>query len=212
MSTEQQHDREVLYIADPMCSWCWGFTPTIRAMAQSVNGKANLSLLMGGLRPLTRTPMDDAQKAEIRHHWESVADRSGQPFAYEFFDRDGFVYDTEPASRAVCAVRTISRPLTLDYFEAVQRAFYAENRDVTDGGVLQEIAHETGIERQAFEGRFSDIASAYETAGDFHVARQLKATGFPTVVLRKGDEFALLTAGYQPWDALKEVFEGWLSG
>jgi len=204
-------DREILYIADPMCSWCWGFTPTIRAMAERAAGAVQLTMMMGGLRPLTRTPMDEAQKVEIRHHWETVEKRSGQPFNYSFFERDGFIYDTEPACRAVCVVRSLARPLMLDYFEAVQRAFYAENQDVTDGAVLQAIARKKGVDHVAFGERFNDVGSAYETSGDFQSARQLKVTGYPTVVLRNGQAYGVLTAGFQTWDALQPTFEMWLS-
>jgi len=203
-------DREILYIADPMCSWCWGFMPTIRAMNERAAGRVRLTLMMGGLRPLTRTPMDDAQKAEIRHHWETVEERSGQPFNYDFFEREGFTYDTEPACRAVCVVRAIAQPLVLDYFEAVQRAFYSENRDVTDGAILQEIARKKGVDHIAFEERFNDVGSAYQTSGDFQSARQLKVTGYPTVVLRNDQAFGVLTAGFQPWENLAPAFEGWL--
>lgn len=208
---DNQPEKEVFYVADPMCSWCWGFTPTLRGMAQALEGKAQLTVIMGGLRPLTRTPMDEAQRAEIEHHWQSVAERSGQPFDYDFFQRGDFVYDTEPACRAVCVVRAIARPLVLDFFEALQRAFYAENRDITDAAVLSEIARKQGVDHVAFEERFADVASAYETAGDFHAARQLSVTGYPTVILRKGEDFALLTAGYQDWNAIKEPLEGWLA-
>jgi len=204
-------EREILYVADPMCSWCWGFTPTIRAIAEMAEGRVDLTLMMGGLRPLNRDPMDESQKAEIQHHWQSVAERSGQPFDFDFFARDGFVYDTEPACRAVCVVRAVARPLVLDYFESVQRAFYSENRDVTDPSTLQEIARKTGVDHTVFESRYSDIASAYETAGDFQSARQLSVTGYPTVILRKGKEFGLLTAGYQPLDAIQATFAEWLN-
>ncbi len=208
---DNKPEKEVFYVADPMCSWCWGFTPTLRGMAQALEGTAQLTFIMGGLRPLTRTPMDEAQRAEIEHHWQSVEERSGQTFDYDFFQRGEFIYDTEPACRAVCVVRAIARPLVLDFFEAVQRAFYAENRDVTDLGVLSEIARKQGVDHVSFEERFSDVASAYETAGDFHAARQLGVTGYPSVILRKGEDFALLTAGYQDWNAINEPLEGWLS-
>ncbi len=211
MPANENTDKEILYVADPMCSWCWGFSPTLRAMAERAEGHVGLTLMMGGLRPLTRTPMDEAQKAEIQHHWESVAERSGQPFDLSFFERDGFIYDTEPACRAVCVVRAVAPALVLDYFEAVQRAFYSGNRDITDRTVLLEIARKCGVDNVAFEERYNDVASAYETAGDFQSARQLSVTGYPTVILRKGKEFGLLTAGYQPWDALQPTFEAWLN-
>ncbi len=209
--TTEPAEREILYVADPMCSWCWGFMPTMRIIAELAEGRADLTPVMGGLRPLTRTPMDEAGKAEIQHHWETVAERSGQPFDFAFFERDSFIYDTEPACRAVCVVRSVARPLVLDYLEALQRAFYSDNRDITDSSTLMEIARKCGVNHVAFEERFADVASVYETAGDFNGARQLGVSGYPSVILRKEKEFGLLTSGFQPWDALQQAFEDWLS-
>ncbi len=203
--------RELLYVADPMCSWCWGFAPVVSSIVDHVNGRAVITPIMGGLRPLTRTPMDDDMKSQIKHHWESVANRSGQPFDMDFFERDEFVYDTEPACRAVGVVRRLVPAKTLSYLEAVQRGFYSEKLDVTDGDVLALIAESLDVDRDAFSSLFNDVASAYETAGDFHVARQLGVTGYPTVITRHDEDYALLTAGFQEFDALVGTLDTWLS-
>ena len=216
--------RELIYVADPMCSWCWGFAPVIKSIARQIalatggpggpgGDKAAMTPIMGGLRPLTRKPMTDDDKANIRHHWEEVEKRSGQPFDLAFFERDGFVYDTEPACRAVCVLRRFETQKTFDYFERVQRAFYAENAVVTDPDILAALAHEVaGIDAAGFRSAFFDISSAYETAGDFHAARQLGVSGYPTIILRTGDAFALLTQGFQAYDALKQPIADWLAG
>ena len=213
--------RELIYVADPMCSWCWGFSPVIEAIARqtgthsvaSDGQKPQLSLVMGGLRPLTRHAMSDDDKASIRHHWEEVKKRSGQPFDFGFFDRNDFVYDTEPAARAVCLMRRLKTEATLAYFTRIQRAFYAEAADVTDAELLATLALDVAdIERAVFLGRFNDVASAYETADDFSTARQLAVSGYPTVILRLGKDFALLSRGYQPFNALKPPIEDWLAG
>ena len=125
-------DREILLIVDPMCSWCWGFSPTIGAMAEEFAGQAPIFPIVGGLRPLTEDPMTGQAKAEVRHHWADVEKASGQSFDYSFFDRDGFIYDTEPACRALVTVRTLKPEASLGFLAAQHRAFYAENRDITE--------------------------------------------------------------------------------
>ena len=203
-------NREILYVADPMCSWSWGFAPVMNGLEDHLAGRATITPIMGGLRPLTRTAMDDDMKSEIKHHWESVAARSGQPFDMSFFDRDGFVYDTEPPCRAVGVVRRMSPTKTLPYFEAVQREFYSENQDVTDGAVLSRIAVDLGLDGDTFDNHFGDIASAYETAGDFNAARQLGVTGYPTVITVKDGDYTLLTAGYQDLAPLVGILDSGL--
>ena len=203
--------KNLLYIADPMCSWCWGFAPAIEAIAQRYESQLTIKPVMGGLRALNRTPMDDAQKAEIAEHWNHVNERTGQPFDMSFFDRNEFVYDTEPACHAVCVVRVLKPGLTLLYLSALQEAFYTENRDITDEAVLCEIAEGLRIDGARFLSLFKDVMSVYETAGDFHMARQMQVTGYPSIVLNKGDQYAMLTAGYQPLEDLLPALDDWLA-
>ena len=80
-------EREIIIVVDPMCSWCWGFSPGVEAIDREYADTAPVTLVAGGLRPLTTNPMDDQMKAEIRHHWEDVNKASGQPFDFSFFDR-----------------------------------------------------------------------------------------------------------------------------
>ena len=62
-------------------------------------------------------------------------------------DAELYVYDTEPACRAVVAVRTLQPEKALRFKERVSTAFYAEGRDTTKPEVLADVAHEAGIER-----------------------------------------------------------------
>jgi len=97
----------LIYFADPMCSWCWGFAPVIDAIRERFGRDLPIRLIMGGLRPGTTKPMTEAAKRTTREHWEHVHEASGQPFDFTFFEREGFVYDTEPAAKAVVVVGSV---------------------------------------------------------------------------------------------------------
>ncbi|MFQ5764648.1 MAG: DsbA family protein [Rhodospirillales bacterium] len=205
-------DREIIFVVDPMCSWCWGFSPVIEAIRSAYGERAAMTIVAGGLRPLTSAPMSDKDKAEIRHHWEAVEKASGQPFDFDFFERSGFVYDTEPACRALVTVRTLEPASSYTYLARLHRAFYAENRDVTADAVLAALAEETGVERERFVEAFRSREMIYQTSGDFIRSQSMGARGFPTVVLRNGEDYALLVAGFVPFDKLKAPLEGWFAG
>ena len=106
-------DREILIIVDPMCSWCWGFSPVLRAIDEAYNSFAPIYPIVGGLRPLTSDPMNDRAKEEIQQHWKNVNEVSGQTFDFTFFDRKDFIYDTEPACRALVTVRFLKPKCSL---------------------------------------------------------------------------------------------------
>ena len=204
--------KQLLYFADPMCSWCWGFAPVVEALVAETDGKVPVHPIMGGLRLGNTAVMDDRAKATIREHWVHVHERTGQPFDFGFFERPDFVYDTEPPCRAVVAVRRLDPASALPFLRTLQRRFYAENRDVTDAEVLTAAAGELGFDRTAFAEAFTDPATFEVTAWDFNTARRLGVTGFPTLVAQDDKRAAYVTMGYQPWQDLAPVLRGWLAG
>ena len=205
----------LIYVADPMCSWCWGFSPVIDAVRQRFGEGLPVRLILGGLRPGTTEPLDEPSKRTIREHWEHVREASGQPFDFAFFDRKGFVYDTEPASRAVVVARRGGPDAALSGLEAVQRAFYAENRDVTDAEVLAGIAAaELGIDRSYFLAAFGSEEAQRETWTDFAIAQKAGIRGFPTLLAgaAEGEPYGIVTQGFQPAERILAIVEHWLEG
>ena len=41
--------RTLIYVHDPMCSWCWGFRPTFERLCDALSGEATVMRLLGGL-------------------------------------------------------------------------------------------------------------------------------------------------------------------
>lgn len=201
---------KLLYVADPMCSWCWGFSPVIRTVAERFAGRAPLEVVMGGLRPGTTTPMDEAMRTAIREHWEHVRQASGQPFDFSFFSRDGFIYDTEPACRAVVTARSLRPPVALDFLARVQAAFYRDNLDVTAPDTLADVAEACGLDRDDFLTHFDAPETLQATRSDFGRAAQLGARGFPTLIGDDGVRRVGLSIGYQPSDSLLPKVEAWV--
>ncbi len=177
-----QHTPHLLYIADPMCSWCYGFGPTVSAIARHFGERLPVRLMMGGLRAGNTRAMRPEDKSYIRDAWTRVHAASGQPFDFRFFEREGFVYDTEPACRAVVAGRRLDPTRALTLLESISQAFYAHNRDTTRSDVLADIAHEVGYDRDAFEAALFSPDVRNGTFGDFLAAQELGVGGFPTLL------------------------------
>ncbi len=199
----QQPARQLIYFADPMCSWCWGFSPVMARLLGDYGDRLTLHMVMGGLRAGNEAVMDDEQKSFIRNHWEHVAERSGQPFDWAFFERDGFVYDTEPACRAVVVARNMDARLAYAMMHGIQKAFYAEGRDVTSTKVLTEVAEVVGLDRQAFRTAIESDEARTFTAQDFTTTQQVGVPGFPTLLLGdEGEQLTVLANGYQAYDGI----------
>ena len=202
----------LIYVADPMCSWCYGFGPQLadlrKQLADMLGAPVPVTLITGGLRPGQREPMAADKRDEILHHWHAVAERSGMPFNQSpevAMRREGFVYDTEPACRAVVMAREHwaeddERVLTL--FHAIQHAFYAEGRDTTQADVLREVAIANGVKAEHFNSVFDTDALRDETREDFRLSRRWGINGFPSLLAEQGGTLYQIGRGYAPSVAL----------
>ncbi|MEG3616870.1 DsbA family protein [Magnetovibrio sp. PR-2] len=202
--------KHVLFFGDPMCSWCWGFAPELNQLAEQTQGRATLHTFMGGLRPGTTQPWDAQMRAYIRQHWQDVQSRTGQPFDFARFDDETFVYDTEPSARALVTVRTHAPGCALVMYEALQRAFYADNLDITDATVLARLAEACGMDKSLFLQDFDTPDMRQTVLNDYRRTREFGIQGFPAVVCAEDGQYAVLTLGYRPYSAMQSDFEAWL--
>jgi len=196
----------LVYFADPMCSWCYGFGPAL-AWALARRPAVRLELVMGGLRAFNTQVLTASFRATLLGHWRHVADASGLPFNPAALDQEGFVYDTEPACRAVVTVRETDAAKAFGFLEAVQRAFYRDGRDVTQAGVLAEIAAANGLAGDAFRSRFESDTMREATKRDFATTQALGVGGFPTLAVGDGPRLSLVTAGYIGAEVLESRLE-----
>ncbi len=199
------------YFADPMCSWCWGFTPVIEALREGYREPLKIALVLGGLRPGTSEPMTPQQRADILHHWREVQAMTGQAFSFEGALPDGLVYDTEPASRAVITVGALNPAAIFAYFKSVQQAFYVAQRDVTRPGVLAALAHGHGIEAEDFLARFESDEMRNKTGQHFLHTRQAGVTGFPALVISDASGRTRLSDGCRGLAEIRSALDAWLA-
>jgi putative protein-disulfide isomerase len=203
---------QFVYFADPMCSWCYGFSPVIATLAERFEGRLGLQVVMGGLRAGNTEPMTQKDKDYVRGAWSKVGEATGQPFDPSFFDRETFVYDTEPACRAVVTARRLQPNMVLPMLARVARAFYAEARDMTATDEIAEVAEEAGFDRADFAAAFASPEVHNETFRDFLTAQELGIRGFPTLIAgSEAKGYALLTNGYRPLEDLAGPLERWLA-
>ncbi|MBK4996355.1 DsbA family protein [Pseudomonas sp. S37] len=200
----------LIYVMDPMCSWCWGFAPVAAALiAQAREAGVPTRLVTGGLRT-GGSALDSSTRKYILEHWQAVAEATGQPFRFEGAMPDGFVYDTEPACRALVTARELDAERVWPLLALIQRGFYEQGVDVTTAPHLVELAEQAGFDRGLFAETFARADTRAVTAADFAWAQDLGIAGFPTLLAERNGQLALLTNGYQPLERLQPLLGRWL--
>jgi len=212
MSSSDTRQRQLIYFADPMCSWCWGFSPVIERIAEKFGNDLPIRVVMGGLRAGNTVPMDQGMKNDIESHWHHVHERSKQPFDHAFFDRDGFVYDTGPACRALVAARRAQPGCELAFLKTLHEAFYKYGVDLTDGVELMQIATDFGFTTEQFSQAFEGDECSNELANDFSLVLNNGIRAFPALLGgSEADRFMAITHGYKSFENLEPSLNRLLS-
>ena len=198
--------RDVLYyIADPMCSWCWGFSPVLEAVSGVLPDEIPIRYVMGGLARDSEEPMPEETRSYVQSQWRMVAERTGAEFNWDFWKACEPRRSTYPACRAVIAAG-MQRPDGVEaMFHAIQRAYYLEARNPSDGETLVQLAGEADLD----PARFSADLLSDHTDGllhkDFELRRSLHADKFPTMILEHDDNQFWLAYGYEEEDLVVDL-------
>jgi putative protein-disulfide isomerase len=192
--------KKIIYIGDPMCSWCWGFAPVLHRLLERLDPDTAFEVRVGHLR--SGQAWDDAFRSHLARHWETVHRRTGQPFDTALLERDTFNYDTEPACRAVCTARSLDPEKALDLFFRLQEAFYIRGETITDTEVIGAIAAAAGYEKGGFLAAFHSDAMRDAVAADRAVARTYGVSVFPSLVLIDREGHISILKGYREFDVL----------
>ena len=198
---------EIIYVGDPMCSWCYGISPALLQLRDHFAKEMSFRIIVGGLRPGGGDPWNDEMKGFLKHHWEEVNARSGQPFGYKLFDLDHFDYNTEPSCRAIVAARPLVKHREMEFFEAVQRKFYFDSQDPKHVNFYASICDEFDINFGDFSTRFESSEVYDETVNEFNLNRSWGVKGYPSVILLYNDQLYQIAAGYSSFAEMKKQIE-----
>ena len=195
-----QDKTTIIYIGDPMCSWCYGFAPEISKVKGNYPA-FDFKIVLGGLRP-NGTEQINGMKDFLKEHWEHVNEASKQPFKYDVLDEKDFVYDTEPACRAVMVAREMKPNIEMDFFKNVQTAFYADNKNTNNITTYVQLARTHGLDEAKFKSLFESEEIKQKVKEDFVLASNMGVSGFPAVIISKNGELHLVCKGYMKAEQL----------
>lgn len=203
--------RKLVYIADPMCAWCYGFGPVLATLRAELSRDVGFELALGGLAPDTDEPMPQQIRAYVQAAWKAVEARTGLAFERAFWERCEPRRSTYPACRAVVAARAQDAALGEALFAAIQRAYYREARnpslDETLLALAEELAASKGdaatgrdspppLDLDRFRTDFSEGRAQELLTRDLARRDTFGPVGFPSLALEDGPTRRLLVPGY----------------
>lgn len=174
------------YIYDPLCGWCYGAAPLVKAAREVVAVRAHASGMMAGAHRQTVTPQ---LREFVMPHDKRVARLTGQRFGEAYVNgllRDPTaVFDSTPPIAAILAAEQLGGR-GLDLLAQLQVAHYIEGRRIADRTVLVEVAEAIGLGIDDFVtalDRQNDKAIQAHIRETRQLMDQVGAQGFPSFAL-----------------------------
>ncbi len=203
---------EIRYFFDPLCGWCYGFSPVLMRLYEELKTDFDFVAHPGGMVVGERVGPLGEKAAYIKGALAPLEARTGVRFGnnYRAVVEDGTrIQNSVPPSRALTVLaRLDGNPgRTVPFAHDLLEAGFAHGHDLADPAVLVEIAARYGLPEADFLTSFTDPDTAAYTQAGFTAASQIGITGFPTLVLRQGNQGTVLARGWAPYEQVRAAVE-----
>jgi len=196
---------QLLFVTDPLCSWCWGMLPEVVKLRQIFEPEVEFNLMLAGLQVGNKKP-NDIDKQRLLNIWSEVVNVTGQKISGKLPKDPEFIYHSEIPCRAVKIVQFYQPDLTWDFFTRLQEAFYVEGNNITSVNSLAQLANECGFQKD-IPSLIQDHDIVTATREDFITAKQLGAHALPSLLLDTGEGLRLIAGGYTAAEYLVDMIE-----
>jgi putative protein-disulfide isomerase len=85
----------------------------------------------------------------------------------------------------------------------VQAALFHDGQDLNDPTTYNALLRPFGVDVVEFQSRFAAPETARAVQQEFAAVARIGVQGFPTAVLRLGEQGYVLARGYQPYEELR---------
>ena len=185
----------LIYVHDPMCSWCWGFSEVYRQLVEKMPPGLKLERLLGGLAVDSDLGMPEPMQTMLQQTWHRIEQTiPGALFNFEFWTSCEPRRSTYPACRAVIAAREQGDRYDLAMTQQIQQAYYRQARNPSNNETLIELAAEIGLDRDRFSDELVAPHTQQQLLLEIDRARSIGIDSFPSLVLeRNGYHHRILT-------------------
>lgn len=204
---------DVIFYTDPLCCWTWAMWPQWQAFQATVNCQLNVDYKMGGLLPSWSNYRDGVNSITKPIHmgpeW-AHAKAIGQVPINDRIWMTQPPASSYPACIAVKAVSLQSTAAAEAYLHLAQESVMVHGRDIAKSEVLMELAGQLATAFAGFDPflfREDLLGERGRTAfrKDLQEAKYRNITRFPTLIIRKSDQAAVVLTGFQTLESLKAV-------
>ena len=209
-SMESRPRPTLLYVMDPLCGWCYGFSPVVMKLQERYEAVMDFRVVPGGMVTGTRVEPVSEKADYILQAYKRVEEMTGVKFGDPYLDRlreGSTISASEPPCRALHLFFTLHPDKAVEYAHQLQRAIYLDGYDWNDGETYSHLARLFGLDAKDFMKQWESEEARYAVQQEFQWVQAAGINGFPCVVVEKSEQYYLVSQGYRPLEDMEAVIE-----
>lgn len=205
---------KLLYFYDPLCGWCFGFSPVIKKLEHEFQEQIDFEAISGGMvlgervKPLSE--MKDYLKEAMPRLEEMTGVKFGDPYL-EILEEGSLMLNSELPCIAMTVYKSMSNKSSIEFASALQSTLYEKGINLNEIENYQGLVENFDLPWEVFKTKMQDVAYKEKTYQEFQIGQQMGIGGFPSVVLSVANQGYLIARGYRPESEMKAVIEEVLS-
>lgn len=194
---------KLLYIYDPMCSWCWGFKPVLEEIIKQISDSLEIEFILGGLAADTDDIMPEDMKQQIISNWHRIEESiPGTKFNFQFWNKCTARRSTYPACRAVLAAKAQNPNKEFLMLNAIQEAYYKQARNPSNYEVLYGLAKSLKLDMDKFKTDIHSEKIENQLMEQIKFSRSIGADSFPSLYIEKDQHHYPVALDYNNADII----------
>ncbi len=206
---------KLLYMYDPLCGWCYGFSPAIKKIWELYGDRLHCEVWSGGLAIGEAAQPIGTGWAFIGRSLHIVEETTGVHFGEGFkalVQEGTYVYNSEPPCIAMTVFKEYHPARAVAFAHDLQHALFYDGHSLNTPSTYRELVQPYGIDADEFISKMNDASYRTATYKEFETVASMGVSGFPTLVYLDSEFGVPLARGYRPYDAIVSVLDKMLDG
>lgn len=201
----------LIYVFDPLCGWCYGFSSTIIKIFNEYKDKLEFEVISGGMITGDRVGPLKEKAPYIKEAYKVVEQRTGVKFGEKYvndvLEKGDAIQDSLPGSQLMAAFKDLKPEKALLFAADLQKAIYSEGVHPDDYEGLVNAMDDYGLDKEKFVDIAQSENSKQRALQEFELSSRLGVRGFPTVFIMNDNQLKTIANGAENYSNVKSKID-----
>ena len=196
----------LIYVFDPLCGWCYGFSPVISKIASTYKDVLSIETVCGGMITDDQIGPIKQKAPFLKKATALVTQHTGAEFSRYFIDTvmldSSRIMTSVQPSIAIMICKEMKPESLLSFIEELHKYIYIIGIDMAKEESYLPLAKQFGMPEKEFLLKMKNKKYKESAIKEFRQAEQLGIQSFPALLLYKDGKNTIIANGYK---SIKEI-------